>query len=217
MRVARVRHCAGCLSGGGAARAPAAYEHRELRRLRPLHTLEYGTARARDRPSSGPGRAPTCKLRHSLHKTVCACSAPVRHCAGCLWRGGTARRAIVARARRAALAVVAPCLTKEHGTRLARGLRYSVEGRAPTCQPRRSLREPACACSALVRTCAGCLWGGGVVGRACRARAPRSGPSMVPPCPMERHCTSVRPPFVGPRPCSHVPATVSTSHYGLRM
>ena len=45
-----------------------------------------------------------------------------------------------------------------NGTARARDPRYSVEGRAPMCQLRRSLREPASACSALVRHCVASLW-----------------------------------------------------------
>ena len=44
--------------------------------------------------------------------------------------------------------------TLRKGTARARGRPSSVEGRAPTCQPWRSLREPACACNALVRATA---------------------------------------------------------------
>ena len=48
----------------------------------------------------------------------------------------------------------------------------SAPARAPTCQPCPSLREVACACSALARHCARSLWGRGPA-RALPTRAPR--------------------------------------------
>ena len=81
-------------------------------RLWSLHALWKSTARARGRPSSVQYRAPTCQLPCSLREPPCTCSVLVRHCAASLWGRG-ATRALAARARCAASAVVAPCPMEE--------------------------------------------------------------------------------------------------------
>ena len=79
------------------------------------------------------------------------------------------------RARRAALATLAPCTMEGHCTSEKPPF-LRRQARAPTCQPCLSLREVACACSALARHCARSLWGRGAA-RALptRARPRRAG------------------------------------------
>ena len=96
------------------------------------------------------------------------------------------------------------------GTARARGHSSSVQGRALTCQPQRPLREPACACSALLRHCAASLCGGRAI-RALASRVRCAAPAVVAPRPMKGHCTSEGPPLFGARPCSHMPAMTCTS------
>ena len=103
-----------------------------------------------------------------------------------------------------------------NGTARARDLRYSVGGRAPMCQLRRSLREPACACSACALSRCLSLERRRSTRAFCKC-APRTAPAAVAKYRMEGHCTSERPPFFGARPCSHVPAAASTSRAGLRV
>ena len=93
-----------------------------------------------------------------------------RHCAGCLWGGGVARALPRARAPNCFGCVRSMPYGRALHEREADLLQY--KGCAPTCQPRRPLWQPACACSALVRHCAGCLWGGGAARALPRARAP---------------------------------------------
>ena len=75
----------------------------------------------------------------------------------------------------------------------------SAPARAPTCQPCPSLREVACACSALARLCARSLWGRGPA-RALPTRARRAALATLGPYTMEGHCTSEKPPFLRRQP-----------------
>ena len=92
----------------------------------------------------------------------------------------------------------------------------SAPARAPTCQPCPSLREVACACSALAHRCAGSLLGGGAA-RTLAARACRAALAAIDSCTTEGHCTSEKPSFFRALPCSHVPALALTSRGGLRV
>ena len=93
----------------------------------------------------------------------------------------------------------------------------SAPARAPTCQPCPSLREVACACSALACHCARSLWGRGPA-RALptRARAaPRWRHSLHAPWKGTARARSRR--SFGASPCSHVPALPLTARGGLRV
>ena len=126
---ARERHCAGCLSGGGRTRKLAARARRAALVVIGLRTMK-GTAPAEDLSLSVQDRGATCELwpptrsRHSR-------GTRKRHCAGCLSGGGETRE-LAARARRAALAVIGPTLSK--GTAPAGGLSLSVQDRGATCE-----------------------------------------------------------------------------------
>ena len=104
-------------------------------------------------------RASTCQPCLSLREVACACSALARLCARSLWGRGPAR-ALPTRARRAALATLAPRTVEGHCTSEKPPF-LRRQACAPACQPSLSLREVACACSALARHCARSLWGRG--------------------------------------------------------
>ena len=99
-RLARVAHLFAPLRllslGGGATRPLNA--RAAPRRLWSLQAIWKGTARARGRPSSVQGRAPTCQLQRPLRKPACACSALVRDVAGFSLGRRRAMRACRARA-----------------------------------------------------------------------------------------------------------------------
>ena len=119
-------------------------------------------------------RAPTCQPCPSLREVACACSALARHCARSLWGRGPAR-ALPTRARAApSWRHSASCTMEGHCTSEKPPF-LRRQARAPTCQPCPSLREVACACSALARHCARSLWGRGPA-RALPTRA-RAAPS----------------------------------------
>jgi len=90
----------------------------------------------------------------------------------------------------------------------------SVPARAPTCQPCPSLRDAACACSALALHCACSLWGQGPA-RTFAARARRAALAVIAPGTIKRHCKREKPPPFGARPCFYVPALAFTSRGGL--
>ena len=133
----------------------------------------------------------------SLREVACACSALARLCARSLWGRGPAR-ALPTRARRAKLATLGPCTMEGHCTSEKPPF-LRRQARAPTCQPCPSLREVACACSALARLCARSLWGRGPA-RALPTRARRAALATLAPRTMEGHCTSERPPFLRRQP-----------------
>ena len=136
--------------------------------------------------------APTCQPSLSLRVVACACSALARHCARSLWGRGPAR-ALPTRARRAALAALAPRTVEGHCTSEKPPF-LRRQACAPTCQPWPSLRVAACACSALARHYAHSRWGRGPA-RALPQRARVGSPATLGPYAMEGHCTSERPPF----------------------
>ena len=194
-RVARLRATALALSGDEAqhvrfrrARAP----RQALATLGP-YTMEGHCTSERPPFLRRQARAPTCQPCPSLREVACACSALARHCARSLWGRGPAR-ALPTRARRAALATLGPCTMEGHCTS-ERPPFLRRQARAPTCQPCPSLREVACACSALARHCARSLWGRGPA-RALPTRARRAALATLAPYAMEGHCTSERPPFL---------------------
>ena len=116
-RIARLRATALALSGDEAqhvrfrrARAP--------RRAGDTHFTYYGSAlheREAAVPST-PARAPTCQPCPSLREVACVCSALARHCACSLWGTRPSTCASDARARRDALATLAPCTLERHCT-----------------------------------------------------------------------------------------------------
>ena len=85
----------------------------------------------------------------------------------------------------------------------------SAPARAPTCQPCPSLREVACACSALACRCARSLWGRGPV-RAVPTRVCRVTLATLASRTMEGHCTSEKPPFFRRQPV--LPRTSPAHH-----
>ena len=262
------------------ARAPRrAGDTRSTHHGRALHEREAAVP-------SAPARASTCQPYPSLREVACACSALARLCARSLWGRGPAR-ALPTRARRAALATLALCLTEGHCTsekppflrrqpvlpraspaahcarwlarvarlratalalsedeaqhvrfRRARAPRCSGDAhcthhgralhereaavpsapaRASTCQPYPSLREVACACSALARLLRSLSLGRGPA-RALptRARAaPRWRHSVHAPWKGTARARSRR--SFGASPCSHVPALPLTARGGLRV
>ena len=95
--------------------------------------------------------------------------------------------------RRAALATHSPRTMEGHCTS-ERLPFFRRQARAPTCQPCPSLREVACAYSALARNCARSLWGRGPA-RALPTRARRAALATLAPHTMQGHCTSEKPPF----------------------
>ena len=101
---ARARHCARCLSGGGAARKLAARARRAALVV-VGSCLGRGTAPARGLSPSARGRGATCQLRPPRISRLSRGTQRARHCARCLSGGGAARE-LAARARRAALVVV---------------------------------------------------------------------------------------------------------------
>ena len=215
-RVARLRATALALSGDEAqhvrfrrARAPRqAGDTRFMHYGRALHEREAAVP-------SAPACAPTCQPCPSLREVACACSALARHCARSLWGRGPAR-ALPTRARRAKPATLGPCTMEGHCTS-ERPPFLRRQARAPTCQPSLSLREVACACSALARHCARSLWGRGPA---------RALPTRARAAPSRRHAVHalwkgtararVRRSF-GASPCSHVPALPLTARGGLRV
>ena len=104
---------------------------------RPLHQrdgLSLGARPCSDVPAAASNEQPACACAHTRS----------RHCARSL-SGGGAARALAARARRAALVGVGPYPMEGHCT--SETASPSVQGRAPTCQPRplRTARLRVCA------------------------------------------------------------------------
>ena len=172
---ALARHCARSLWGRGPARALPTRARAAPSWRHSAHALWKGTARARSRRSFGARPVlPRASPALSLREVACACSALARHCARSLWGRGPAR-ALPTRARAApSWRHSAPCTMEGHCTSEKPPF-LRRQARAPTCQPCPSLREVACACSALARHCARSLWGRGPA-RALPTRA-RAAPS----------------------------------------
>ena len=213
-RVARLRATALALSGDEAQHARLLHARAAPRWRQSINALWKGTARARSRPSSGQGRAPTCQPCPSLREVACACSALERLCTGSLWGRGLAR-ALPTRARRTALATLGPRTMEGHCTSekppfLRRQPKLPHARRAPHCA-RWLARVARLRASVLVlsgdeaqhvrfrrthapprwRQSIHALWNG-----TARARSRRS---------------------FGTRPCSHMPALPLTSRGGLRV
>ena len=112
----RTRRCAGCLSGGGAARELAARARHAAMAVVGLCYMQGH--RTGERPLSF-GARPWCDVPAAASEGQPAFAwharARVRHCDGCLSGGGAARE-LSARARRAALAVSSPCYMQKHYT-----------------------------------------------------------------------------------------------------
>ena len=95
---------------------------------------------------SAPARVPTCQPCPSLREVACACNALARLCARSLWGQGAAR-ALPTRARRAALATLAPCTVEGHCTsKKPPFLRRHAF--APTCHRASSARSRRCSWNA---------------------------------------------------------------------
>jgi F0F1-type ATP synthase assembly protein I len=92
----------------------------------------------------------------------------------------------------------------------------AAQGRAPKCQPWPSLREVACACTALARHCARSLLGGGAA-RALPTCTRRDALAAVAPCATKANCASRTAVSLGARPCSDVRAAASKRAAYLRM
>ena len=128
--------------------------HAAPRRLLSLRALWKGTTRARGRPSSVPGHAPTCQPRRPRREPACACSVLVRQTTLPL-SGEEAQHARVPRAR-AVPGGLKLALTRYKRTAPARGLSFSVQRRGVTYQ-RRSLHAVCtshgnCGCAPLCST-----------------------------------------------------------------
>ena len=89
--------------------------------------------------------------------------------------------------------------TERKGTARARGRRSFGASPCSHMPALPSLREVACACSALARHCARSLWGRGPA-RALPTRARRAALATLVPMPLEGHCTSEKPPFLRRQP-----------------
>ena len=113
-RVARLCATALPLSGEDAQHGRSPRARAATRRRRSLHAAWKGTPRARGRPSSVQGRAPTCQPWRPLLSRL-ARVARLRATALAL-SGEEAQRARLPRARSAMLAVVASCPMKGHCT-----------------------------------------------------------------------------------------------------
>jgi len=196
--IALVRLCARSLWGRGPARALPTRAHRTaLATLAPCTWKGHCTS---ERPPflRRQACAPTCQPCPLLREVACACSALARLCARSLWGRGPAR-ALPTRARRTALAILAPRTMEGHCTS-ERPPFLRRQACAFTCQPCPSLSEIAL-CSALARLCALSLWGRGPA-RALPTRARRTALAILAPCTMEGHCTSERPPFLRRQACA---------------
>ena len=111
------RACAGARSLWG--RGPARALPTRARAAKPA-TLDPYTIKGHCTSGRPPFRrrqapAPSCQPSLSLRVAACACSALARHCARSLWGRGPAR-ALPTRARRAALATLAPRTVEGHCT-----------------------------------------------------------------------------------------------------
>ena len=186
---------------GGAPRALAARARRAARVVVvPCVTEGHGTGK---RPLSFGARL-RCDVTAAASNAqpTFAWRARVRHCARCLLGGGAAR-ALAARARRAALVVVALCTIKGHCT----GRRAVSFCARPCCDVpscsylrKRLSRETRRHATALALS-----WGGGAA-RALAARARRAARTVVASFTTKCHCTSKRPLSFGARQCYDVRA-----------
>ena len=207
-RVARLRATALALSGDEAQHVRFRRARAAPSRRHSVHALWKGTARARGRRSFGA-------------RPVLPRASPPSHCARWLARVARLRATALAlsgdeaqhvRFRRARAPRQAGDTRSMHCGRALHEREAAVPSapaRAPTCQPCPSLREVACACSALARHCARSLWGRGPA-RALptRARAaPRWRHSVHAPWKGTARARSRR--SFGASPCSHVPALPS--------
>ena len=203
---ANERHCAGCLSGGVETRKLAARARRAALALVGVRAMKGHCTGGR--PLSF-GARPWCDVRAvaSITQPAVACYANERHCAGCL-SGGVETRNLAARARRAALALIGVRAMKGHCT----GGRPLSFGARPWCDVRAvaSITQPAVACYANERHCAGCLSGGGET-RELAARARRAALAVIGLRAMKGHCTGGRPLSFGARPWCDVRAVASNA------
>ena len=169
-RVARLRATALALSGDEAQHV-CFRRARASRRTGDTRSMHYGRALHERKPLF---------LRH---QPVLPRASPAPHCARWLARValfaplrllslGTRRRTCSSEARAPRRAGDTRSMHHERVLHEREAAVPSAPARAPTWQPCPSLREVACACSALARHCAGSLWGGGAA-RALAARAPR--------------------------------------------
>ena len=201
---ARARHCACCLSGGGAARElTARVRHSALDVTGPYNRPGHRTG---ERPFY-VGARPWCDVpaAASDNQPALAWPARARHCARCL-SGGGAVRELAARTRRAALGMTGPYNRPGHRT----GERSSSVGARPWCDvpAAASENQQAFAWHAPARHCARCLSGGGAA-RKLTARARRAALAVVGPCTIKGHCTGGGPFPVGARPWCDVQAATS--------
>ena len=171
-RLARLSATTLALSGEEAQHARLLRAHAPPRWWQSLHAPWKGTARARSRPFSLQGWAPTCRPWPAFRGVACACSALVRHCAGSLCGGGVARAS--ATCARAAPRWLESVRVIREATAPARSLVPSVQGRAPRGQLRPPMRSPLSCDRGRARHCAGSLWGGGTT------RAPSTRARAVP-------------------------------------
>ena len=154
-------------------------------------------------------RAPTCQPCPSPSEDKCACSARLRATALAL-SGDEAQHVRFRRAcapRQAGGTCFTHCERALHEREAAV---HSAPARAPMCQPCPSLREVACACSALARLCARSLWGRGPA-RALPTRVRRAALATLSACTVEGHCTSEKPPFI--RRQSVLPCASPAPHF----
>ena len=205
---ARARHhCAGYLSGGGAARALATRARRAaMVVVGPCATeahcasetaLSFGARPCCDVLAAASNDRRRSRVTHAI--------APPLRCS--LGRRRSTRACDARAPRRAGCGRSMP-----YGSPLRQrdGPLSSVHGRAPTCLPRPPTQQTAFACAhtRARHHCAGCLSGGG----AARALATRARPAalvVIGPCPTEAHCASETALSFGARPCCDVPAAAS--------
>ena len=194
----RARRCAGCLSGGGAARELYARVRRAALAVVDLCHMQG------DLRCTAVVRRASCGLQHTADFCMAHTGAPLR------WLSLGSRRSTRACCTRA------PCCTgviypnpiqrRRTGERplsLSAPPWYDVPAAA-------SNTQPTFASHMRTRRCAGCLSGGGAA-RELAARARRAVMAVVGLCCMQGHCTGERPLSFGARPWCDVPAAASNA------
>ena len=121
--------------------------------------------------------------------------------------GGSAARALAACARRVVLDKVGSCPMKAHcPNEMAISLGKRPCSDVPTAASNKQL---SCACAQELAPLRALSLSGGGAARALAACARCAALVGVGPCPLEAHCASETPLFLGARPCSVVPAAAS--------